>query len=99
VSLELVQNPDILKGVQAPGLFKVGFAAETSESLMQVALEKLASKGCNILVANDVSNGAVFGKDTNSVSIVDASGLVATAEGSKTAIAEQLIDIIASRLA
>lgn len=99
VSLELVQNPDILKGVQAPGLFKVGFAAETSASLMQVAQEKLASKGCDLLVANDVSNGAVFGKDTNSVSIVDASGLVATAEGSKTAIAEQLIDIIASRLA
>jgi phosphopantothenoylcysteine decarboxylase/phosphopantothenate--cysteine ligase len=99
VSLELVQNPDILKGLQAPGLFKVGFAAETSASLIQVAQEKLASKGCDLMVANDVSNGAVFGKDTNSVTIVDASGLVATAEGSKTAIAEQLIDIIASRLA
>ncbi len=98
LNLELVANPDILKGTSVAGLLKVGFAAETSENLEEFAKLKLAGKGCNLLVANDVSNGAVFGKDENSVLIVDDEGLALEVAGTKTHIAEQLIDMIASRL-
>ena len=55
----------------------VGFAAETpaeGESLTTRALAKLARKGCDYLVANDVSDGAVFGDEQTTVAIVDANG-------------------------
>ncbi len=98
LNLELVANPDILKGISGAGLLKVGFAAETSENLEEFAKFKLASKACNLLVANDVSNGAVFGKDETNVLIVDDKGLALKVAGTKTHIAEQLIDMITDRL-
>lgn len=52
LDLHLVQNPDILAGVNQPGLLKVGFAAETDDLLANAA-RKLASKGLAMLVAND----------------------------------------------
>jgi phosphopantothenoylcysteine decarboxylase/phosphopantothenate--cysteine ligase len=76
----------------------VGFAAETSSNLEELAAQKLASKGCDLLVANDVSGGAVFGQGENSVCVVDRAGVVANIASSKTEIAKQLIDIIAARL-
>ena len=98
LTLELVANPDLLADIQKPGLFKVGFAAETSSNLEELAAQKLASKGCDLLVANDVSGGAVFGQSENSVLVVDRAGVVANIASSKTEIAKQLIDIIAARL-
>jgi phosphopantothenoylcysteine decarboxylase/phosphopantothenate--cysteine ligase len=73
-SLELLRNPDVLAGLgqrvfagQRPIL--VGFAAETSE-LAQGARHKLATKGCDLVVANDVSaRDAGFEVDTNRVTI------------------------------
>jgi phosphopantothenoylcysteine decarboxylase/phosphopantothenate--cysteine ligase len=96
--LSLVANPDILGSVNRPGLFKVGFAAETSDSLEAAAQQKLVNKGCDLVVANDVSNGAVFGEDRNSVLVVDKAGVVAEVAGSKSDVASKLIDIIAARL-
>ena len=55
----------------------VGFAAETpaeGEPLTTRALAKLARKGCDYLVANDVSDGAVFGDEETTVAIIDANG-------------------------
>lgn len=52
LDLHLVQNPDILAGVNQPGLLKIGFAAETNDLLANAA-RKLASKGLAMLVAND----------------------------------------------
>ena len=98
LTLELVANPDLLADIQKPGLFKVGFAAETSSNLEELAAQKLASKGCDLLVANDVSGGAVFGQGDNNVLVVDRAGVVANIASSKTEIAKQLIDIIAARL-
>ena len=98
LTLELVANPDLLADIQKPGLFKVGFAAETSSHLEQLATQKLASKGCDLLVANDVSGGAVFGQSENKVLVVDRAGAVVNIASSKTEIAKQLIDIIATRL-
>ena len=98
LTLTLVANPDILGNINRPGLFKVGFAAETSADLEPAAMQKLAAKGCDLFIANDVSNGAVFGAENNSVLVVDAAGIVDSFSGSKATVANKLIDIIAARL-
>jgi phosphopantothenoylcysteine decarboxylase/phosphopantothenate--cysteine ligase len=72
-ALQLAANPDILKtlaraGNRRPRLL-VGFAAET-EDVVANAKRKLADKGCDWIVANDVSKGAAFGRDTNVVHLV-----------------------------
>src|SRR3546814_6794193 len=75
-SLELAQNPDILAklsqaGSQRPSLV-VGFAAET-EKVVEHARLKLARKGCDWILANDVATGtAPFGGDRNRVQLVTA---------------------------
>ena len=76
-TLTLSENPDILKTIaalekQRPRLV-VGFAAET-ENLGDNARAKLAKKGCDMIVANDVS-GDVFGGERNTVLIVTAQGV------------------------
>jgi phosphopantothenoylcysteine decarboxylase/phosphopantothenate--cysteine ligase len=76
VSLELVPNPDILAEVAArrTGAFVVGFAAETHEVAANARL-KLASKGIDLLVANDVSQqGIGFDAEDNQVLLVDRWG-------------------------
>ena len=97
-SIELVANPDILAGLSTPGLLKVGFAAETTGDLIEVAKQKLKSKGCQLLVANDVSNGAVFGADETSVLIVDDAAGETRLSGSKSDVAKVLIQNIVERL-
>ncbi len=51
-SIDLVKNPDIIAGIVRSGLLKVGFAAET-EHILEHARQKLASKGLDLIVAND----------------------------------------------
>ena len=70
--IELAINDDILAGISHnrpnPGLVVVGFAAETGDesgSILDHALAKLARKGCDLLVLNNVSGGQVFGEDDN----------------------------------
>lgn len=96
--LRLTANPDVLASVTAPGLMKIGFAAEASSELATVAKAKLASKGCELIVANNISNGMVFGSKDNSVEIYDRDGLVDSVSGSKQEVATALIAQIASRL-
>ena len=70
-AIELAENPDILAGLRraAPGAVAVGFAAETRE-LEQNARAKLAAKGIDFLVANDVSRADIaFGSDANEVTV------------------------------
>lgn len=98
LELKLVANPDILAGVKQDGLFKVGFAAEATSELATLALAKLDSKGCDLIVANDISNGAVFGSINTSAEIYDSSGLVAAVSGSKADVARALVTQIAERL-
>lgn len=80
LSLRLVRNPDILAELArepaADGLIRVGFAAETTD-VERNANKKLASKGLNLLVANDVSKpGSGFGTETNEVAIFHADGRI-----------------------
>ena len=62
---------------RAPGQVVVGFAAETGDdtgSVLDLARAKLARKGCDLLVVNDVSGGAVFGSADNEAVILAADG-------------------------
>jgi len=75
-SLALIENPDILAGVSAPGKTRpklvIGFAAETTD-LEANARAKLSRKGCDWIVGNDVSDD-VFGADGNTVTLFTRDG-------------------------
>jgi phosphopantothenoylcysteine decarboxylase/phosphopantothenate--cysteine ligase len=101
-SLTLVENPDLLATVaklteKRPRLV-VGFAAET-ENLIANAQAKLARKGCDWIVANDVSpEGGVFGGDRNSVHIVTRNGVESWPAMHKNDVATALVARIADVL-
>lgn len=95
LTLTLVKNPDILGSARSvfgfTGLL-VGFAAET-EKLAEHATDKLRRKGCDLLVANDVSRADIaFDRDENEVELFYRDGRHETlAQASKTEIAERLV--------
>jgi len=101
-TLTLTLNADILTGaskiLRDKGKIAVGFAAETSSDLVKAAHAKLQSKGCNVLVANDVSDGKVFGEDATSVLIVTQQGVDVSASGTKLEVAHKLLDVISDML-
>lgn len=93
-ALALVENPDILAGLahgeRRPALL-IGFAAET-ENLLENAQAKLARKGCDWLLANDVSPGTgIMGGARNRVHLVSAAGVEDWPEMSKAEVAEVLV--------
>ncbi|MBC7284961.1 bifunctional phosphopantothenoylcysteine decarboxylase/phosphopantothenate--cysteine ligase CoaBC [Hoeflea sp.] len=99
-ALALAENPDILAslaaGPQRPRLL-VGFAAETHDVLAH-AQRKLAVKGADWIIANDVS-GDVMGGDANAVHLVSGAGVESWERASKQAVAARLVDRIAAALA
>ncbi len=99
-ALALTENPDILAGLasdpQRPKLL-IGFAAET-EKIVEHAQAKLAKKGCDWIVANDVS-GDVMGGDTNAFHIVTKYGVESWPESAKDVIARKLMEKVADELA
>jgi len=102
-TIELAQNPDILREISKArlraGQVVVGFAAETGDatgSVLDLAEAKLARKGCDLLVVNDVSEGAVFGSpDNEAVVLSTRREPVAVPRGSKTALAHVIWDQVA----
>jgi phosphopantothenoylcysteine decarboxylase/phosphopantothenate--cysteine ligase len=100
--LTLVENPDILATIakrktNRPRLV-VGFAAET-ERVIENAREKLAKKGCDWIVANDVSKETgIMGGDRNTVHLVTARGIEAWPSQSKEEVARALVARIAEAL-
>ena len=93
-SIELEPNPDLLAelGQRKMAQVMIGFAAETS-NLVESARAKLVAKGLDIIYVNDVSNGAIFGKDTTSGMILTRTGAdIALKEVSKDALANLLLD-------
>ena len=98
--IRLTQNPDILAGLahERPNdrIVVVGFAAETGDdsgSVMEHARAKLARKGCDLLVVNDVGGGAVFGSEDNEAVVLGADGSAVTVPlGSKSALAHVIWD-------
>jgi phosphopantothenoylcysteine decarboxylase/phosphopantothenate--cysteine ligase len=101
-SLELALNPDILASLSAAGNARprlvVGFAAETEEVVAN-ALAKRARKGCDWIVANDVSPASgTFGGDSSAVYLITAAGAEAWPRLSKREVAERLAERVAERL-
>lgn len=101
-ALEFAENPDILATVSQmtagrPALV-VGFAAETHE-VERHATEKRARKGCDWIVANDVSPGTgIMGGSENAVTIIDATGAEHWERMGKDAVARRLAARIAAAL-
>ena len=105
-AIELEQNPDILAELshdRRAGQVVVGFAAETGDDtggVLDLGRAKLARKGCDLLVVNDVSGGAVFGSPDNQAVVLGADGTaVEVPHGSKGALAQVIWDEVATRLA
>ncbi|MFL6023395.1 MAG: bifunctional phosphopantothenoylcysteine decarboxylase/phosphopantothenate--cysteine ligase CoaBC [Marmoricola sp.] len=104
--VELTQNPDILAGLvndrPTPGLVVVGFAAETGDAngtVMDHARAKLARKGCDLLVVNDVGGGKVFGSDDNEAVVLGADGSATPVpHGTKSALAQAIWDRVTDLL-
>ncbi len=104
--IELQQNPDILAEISRdrarPNSVIVGFAAETGDetgTVLDHARAKLARKGCDLLVVNDVSGGQVFGSDQNEAVLLGADGeATPVARGSKSALAHVIWDQVRDRI-
>lgn len=104
--LELVENPDILKGLvkrrDSGEINKdaviVGFAAETGDdntSVLEYAQQKFHRKGCDVLMANEVGEGKVFGQPTSAGWILRRNAEPVVVEhGSKQVVAAQILDAV-----
>ncbi|WP_060907453.1 bifunctional phosphopantothenoylcysteine decarboxylase/phosphopantothenate--cysteine ligase CoaBC [Streptomyces scabiei] len=100
--LVLVRNPDILAEISAdrprPGQVVVGFAAETDDVLAN-GRAKLARKGCDLLVVNEVGERKTFGSEENEAVVLGADGSETPVPyGPKEALAETVWDLVADRL-
>jgi len=100
LDIRFVKTPDILKAISNHKMrpkIVVGFAAET-ENLLENAKTKLINKGCDYILANDVSKG-VFGSDMNTVSLISESGIIDEWEKmSKQQVADRLVKVILSTI-
>lgn len=100
-ALQMVENPDILAtiaklGANRPPLV-VGFAAET-EHVIEHARQKLARKGCDLIVANDVSpETGIMGGDRNTVHLVGPDSVDTWPEMAKTEVATRLVAALAAK--
>jgi phosphopantothenoylcysteine decarboxylase / phosphopantothenate---cysteine ligase len=98
--IALVENPDILAALSTdrrrPRLV-IGFAAETND-VEAHARAKLGKKGCDWIVANDVSVAGAMGGDENAVALVTAGGIERWEWMAKTAVARHLAERIAAEL-
>jgi len=94
LNLQFEENPDIAKSIgtlpasERPALV-IGFAAET-EALKEHAQKKLFAKGCDLVVANDVSSGAVFGQEQNTVSFISKDSVVDYEAMPKSEVAREI---------
>ena len=96
ITFRTIQNPDIIATIAnkkiKPKLI-IGFSAET-ENIVENAKRKLISKNIDLIIANDVSNNKVFGKDVNKVYVIDKNNCDEWVEQSKTSVALNLADKI-----
>jgi phosphopantothenoylcysteine decarboxylase/phosphopantothenate--cysteine ligase len=105
-TIELAQNPDVLAELvhrrAGSEPLVVGFAAETGDAdgdVLAHGRAKLARKGCDLLVVNDVSAGRVFGRADSEALLLGADGSTRHVPlGSKAALAHVVLDEVSSRL-
>ena len=99
-SLELIQNPDLLAEISAKKnhQFIVGFAAEESGNLASEGARKLVSKGLDLIYANDIAQGTIFGSTQTSGLMIDKFETQEISNLSKETLATRLLDRVVERL-
>jgi phosphopantothenoylcysteine decarboxylase/phosphopantothenate--cysteine ligase len=100
--VQLAENPDILRELAThrarPGQVIVGFAAETDD-ILRNGQAKLAAKGCDLLVVNQVGGGLAFGTSDNEAVVLAADGTrTPVPRGPKEVLADAVWDLVAARL-
>jgi phosphopantothenoylcysteine decarboxylase / phosphopantothenate---cysteine ligase len=103
MTVNLTANPDLLKEFVAASklskkpILAIGFAAEAGGDLEELGGSKLEAKGCDFIVANDISNGRIFGSSETNVLLVSKTGARAY-EGSKASVASAILMDVASKV-
>ena len=96
LTFKTIKNPDIISEIanskSKPKLI-IGFSAET-ENVVENARDKLKTKNIDLIIANDVSNNRVFGKDTNKVYVIDKKECEEWPEQNKKSVAFKIADRI-----
>ena len=96
LTFKTIKNPDIISEIanskSKPKLI-IGFSAET-ENVVENARDKLKTKNIDLIIANDVSNNRVFGKDTNKVYVIDKKKCEEWPEQNKKSVAFKIADRI-----
>lgn len=98
--IELIENPDLLAELSKirTSQMLVGFAAEESANLLQEGERKLNSKGLDLIYANDIDEGKIFGSDLTSGFIISSKGYEEIHPISKQSLAMRLLDKVVERL-
>ncbi len=103
--IHLTRNPDILREVvdnRHPGQILVGFAAETGDAdatVLEYGAAKLAAKGVDLLVVNEVGSKVAFDRPDNAATILSADGdQVAVPRGPKSVLSSRVWDLVNRRL-
>jgi phosphopantothenoylcysteine decarboxylase/phosphopantothenate--cysteine ligase len=103
IELELIANPDLLANTvralnqEGSKAVIVGFAAEAGSEIETLGRKKLESKGCDYIVANDISAGRVFGKDETEIVLI-SKGSTKKIAGTKQAVATAVLSQVASNM-
>ena len=98
--LELTENPDLLAEISKKKTKQIliGFAAEESANLLQEGQRKLQAKGLDLIYANDIAHGEIFGSDKTSGFLIDSSRSEEIHQISKESLATRLLDKLSERL-
>lgn len=98
--LNLIKNPDLLQEISKIRSHQllVGFAAEESENLLGEGRRKLREKNLDMIYANDIRSGAIFGSDSTSGVLIDRDNTIEVSNMSKVALAGLLLDVVSKRL-
>ena len=98
--LNLIKNPDLLQEISKIRSHQllVGFAAEESENLLGEGRRKLHEKNLDMIYANDIRSGAIFGSDSTSGVLIDRDNTIEVSNMSKVALAGLLLDVVSKRL-
>ena len=101
IDLRLIKNVDILteiaNGPQRPGVV-IGFAAEDGKVLIENAKEKLVKKNCDIIVANDIKGGEIFGSDSSDAYFITKNKALDLGKVSKKEVADRLVEGILAQI-
>ena len=79
----------------------IGFAAETTENMNELVLlaqGKLTSKGADLIIANNVNHGAIFGSEETEIHMVEAENFIGPIKGSKLEVAHAVVHRLSAML-